>query len=440
MAPKAEVPLKGFIKSILRQAGPDSPYAKNKKIQAERALVDRDYKRLHELSGELTGLQNLPNTLQEIYDQCMTALRYANLHDKIFQFGDQSEPKTAVELVQVADKMGIDTAKQEVVAERIKGEWKVENAQPIALLELLKKDKQGKFIHSSQLSIASLIVKDEYKKDKKTLRSTADTIKYWKNHQADALEYDKDNEKTIRTVKDAYEDLRNESINKGDEAWFDYYDYAIGNYGSMPISRFKKEVLLRDLRGRFTREEPLHTRKKKVTERQSNTNEAGEQHPSKEVKRVFDHPIMSSVEVTLSGKFRNEKIMNGIETKVLDGQDPYRIAGSNGWNHRVPENAKSMLEKSAINAKSKIDAQIVRYNDREVFCYLRDRVMPILRSKDKDRKIAARIVNKTEFEAIKFLNALLRSFNSDERMKKSDETLSILFQDNRQQLNAMECY
>jgi hypothetical protein len=149
---------------------------------------------------------------------------------------------------------------------------------------------------------------------------------------------------------------------------------------------------------------------------------------------------MNDVELQVFGKLRNYQLLDRIQSKVLGNKSPFQTAGENGWNHRVLHDAERVLEDSAIKAKDKINKHNIKYNQDEVFLYLRDKVIPIIISKDKDRAVATRVINRSPYESIKFLNAILRSFGVKDRMDAAVDILCILYPKNDSPLLGMECH
>jgi hypothetical protein len=437
MTPRPEIHIKSFFQSILDQVGPKSPYGEQLEQEARFALNSKDYEKLQAISGELAGLEDLPHDLQDIYDQFSIAIRKANIQDRDVRLARDQTPRTAVELLQVADKEGIDTTKKE---KRVKGDWQVEHAQPKALLALIKKDNQGEFIYLNHLSIAPLIINEESKakNSKISTRYAADSINYWKRHQADALKYDAEREDTSLSIRGAYYDLREKNIEKGDEAWFEYYDYAIENYGNMSINQFKKDVLLRDMRGKRPMKDrvPQASVKKKsesiakrVGGRSIKNSES-----SKEIKpnELLSHPQMFGVEIVLSTRLRNRDVIKGIEG-IIGSENIYDTARRNGWNHANEKNAESALKTSCIRAndeRKRLGKNAIEAREQyEISLFIQQTLLPIMAFSHDQRKVWTRAINRTNLEALKFLNAITREITGSVNIYKRDMLKAELFPD-----------
>ena len=167
--------------------------------------------------------------------------------------------------------------------------------------------------------------------------------------------------------------------------------------------------------------------------------EAGVQ-PLEIINKTLSNPIMYTLEQELSGKLRNKNIVDRLQNEILNGQNIYDVVSHNGWNYRNSEKARGKLEDSAITAKGESDKHRKKFNDMQVFTYFRDRVLPLIRSQDKDRAIVTRLINNSQFEALKFLNALTRPVKVGDRIKVCDDILCIMFKKKEVELNGMDCF
>ena len=120
--------------------------------------------------------------------------------------------------------------------------------------------------------------------------------------------------------------------------------------------------------------------------------------------------------MVISGKLRDDQIIKNIEHQFLGDRDIYKVAAVNGWNHRDKEDAIGTLEDSCQRAKKGLEVTNRSFTELEIYTIIRKLVLNITASGD-NRKICSRVINKeTQYEAIKFLNAIASSVTANPKL------------------------
>ena len=402
---------------------------KTRKIQEEgkRAFETGDTDAVRTSANNLDDLRSFAPALHEKIKQVNELLQQYGLDRTDISFeelGLLTGNETPIGVVEA-----IKPAYERKRGMKKKSDIYVPDSKYVGLLGIVEKNNQKGYKNSTLKDIADNMLLPD-KRNVKNNNSAREWITVARGMESKAIL-----KESAKKGAANMEDLYMPHFIGSEGAVAKYYGYVIENYGDMSPRDFIDSVLKRQLE----RTKRVATTLKRVAEA-AKTVDKDRARPSDEVKKVLEHPIMPAVEVQLSGKLRNTELLDRVKNEVLDGQDPFMVAGGNGWNHRDQDKARETLERSCSEASDKKNQHNIKYTDQQVLNYLCNEVLPIIRSTHKNRAVAAKMINEANYEAVKFLNSLLRSVGVDHRIKAADDILHILYQKKEINLISMDCY
>jgi len=439
MSPRPELFFDKLRGAILSQAGPESSYAEDLRKKAQDALNERRYGDVTKNSETLSRLQNLPGSLSELQQMFNGVM-------KEYGIQDIDIPESAMGLIQKADTLHIEE-REAGKRGRKEAKWQTKDSQPKAMLELVKLDKDGRnYVHPNNISIASVIVKPEYGQDSNMIHLAAQSIANWKKRQIDALGYDAEKDKA-RTVRDVFDPLLEADMENNSEAWFEYHEYVIKNYGRMNIRDFREKVLQRNM-GRSVRgtqsESPSPTSEKTPSLKKKPGRRGREVETSPfDFKEFLSGPKAPGVEVILCNKLRKDEIVERVE-EALGSNNIYDLARKNGWNHPNKDDANNTLVNSCVGASEKRRKELGKMSvstqeQLELDLLIQTKIIPELTRSTDQRRVISRTINNSEYEGLKFLNAV--AGQASRRPDISDGIVRALYPNpNKYELEGMKRY
>ncbi len=146
---------------------------------------------------------------------------------------------------------------------------------------------------------------------------------------------------------------------------------------------------------------------------------------------------MYAVEARLSDRLRDPEVIADIQRDLLNERNVYEVAGKNGWPHRKAEDAKKTLEESCGNATTELQESRRKFTEQNVYFEIVQLIRQITLD-SKNRQQWTRQINKSQFEAIKFLNSIASAASG--KAYESDHLIRVLHLESKKyRLPAYEC-
>jgi len=434
MAPKAET-LFGKIERYLGQQANN----KAQQIQQEgvNAYARGDTKAVRESTHQYDAVKGFPFELAE---------RIRDVNDLIRKYG-LDEIDIPIDEIKVSKDASRTEIAEAITTPTLKSKDRVQRSSNyktgyggIVGLDLIEKADRGGFVFNRPEEIVIDILKPECTGNERIVRNAKRQLNIMRHTLVDDI-LEQAKLRRSQTMEELAVSLMTDENHPIGENMYGFYEYAFDHYSKLSPERFT-QILLRRLgkskdSEKESDKESISSRiKKKIIKTHPTPPPDNEQ-----IKAFFNKPELDAAEKRICDRLTNPDVLQKLQQDVLAGRDIYKIAGKNGWPYRNAEDAKSALEGSCIRSTQNLKARGRNYSDQEIYGLILTKLVPKMSSSQKDRATVSRVINGTEYEGIKFLNAVIGSIPSAERLTVTDEIMKILSLKSKEyQLPGMEKY